>query len=1140
MSIFNPAVLRKEIRDSVNYGVFARGERYFQIGRVGALSIRTNDKEVVVDSRVRGTRRYETSLMIDAQTSGLSGYDCSCPYGNEYVCKHIVALAEAYADHYRRTPAQAIPAPEEKTDPLADMRARLAVAGIDTTLLADNVIAQLAAAAKPPPPVPAVEKKQQPPKPQKPRLPFEQRYHLSISTSNGSIYNASVAKNTSHKYWYETHVTMREIMEKEKELTEPQRELLEILRVREQSPYEEQKKIDLTRVFALAREAGLLVRDNASYGNARDLAWAEPRRTSAVLSKNTRESVHGNHEYDVITLNISPTDMSDVQGVASGENGLLIVRKNTVEITPLPLLLAHILERAYSPSDYDAYNRYIGDTQKKGTTDMLDGEYEHINEIIAESTAHLDCEMRIEPSYAIERYEPKPIIVVDYDMKANTLAVLPSVDYGGVVLPVCDTTHLSTAGHKLSVLRRHDPAFGITTVTRPLGATIHITPVVEKLERTLFTLAETHGEKLGLTSKGRATVRGERGIAQFADRNLPHLKALGYEMRYPHDMLDITPSEFRTSFDIDFNAENDWLAFDIELYCGDNRVQLSDIEAFIESGDTLFKTSDGRVLRITNHEAIERLIELLAHFRKNDAGRYEGRAYHAPELDAMTKGSPHYSARVSKAFDSFVSEVRQGKLVKSVRIPKPFSSTLREYQSAGVHWLTFLHKYKFAGVLADDMGLGKTLQALAALSMHAQENKPSLVVAPKTLLHNWAEEAGRFAPHLKTLVVDGPQAEREALVKDIKKHDLVITSYPSLQKDIEMYEKRKVHFNYCVLDEAQYIKNPRTKNAHAARRIKSDHRLALTGTPLENSVEEVWSQFDFLMPGFLGHHAHFQKHFGHPIMKRSDAHALTRLKTKVTPFMLRRTKGEVLPELPPKIEQVITCALSDEQNLLYQDVLKRVRNDITSAVKSKGFAASQIHILAGLTRLRQICNHPALVLPPKKRGVYPSAKLDECMEIIERMRSEKRKTLVFSQFTGMLDILERELAKRKIAHAYLSGKTRNRKEVIESFTKDPDTAVFLISTKAGGVGLNLVAADCVVIFDPWWNPSVERQAVDRTHRIGQTRTVHVYRLRTKGTIEEKIAVLQERKQKLFDALVGESKDLFKKLAWEDVRGLLGA
>jgi superfamily II DNA or RNA helicase len=910
------------------------------------------------------------------------------------------------------------------------------------------------------------------------------------------------------------------------------------LRAQEQSSHEEQKKIDLMRVFALAREAGLLVRDHASHGNARDLAWAEPRRISASLSKNTRESVHGDYEYDVITLDVSLNDMSDVQGVASGESGLLIVRKKTVEIAPLPPMLARIIERACCPSDYDAYGRYVGDAKKKGTTDLLDDEYEHINEIITVCAAHLDCEMLIEPSYVIERHEPKPVIVVDYDMKAKTLAVRASVDYGGAVLPVCDTMYVSTAGHKRRVMRRVDPAFGATMVARPLGATIHITPIAEKLERALFTLADKHGDKLGLTSKGKATVRGELGIAQFADQHLPHLKALGHEMRYPRDMLDITPSEFRTSFDVDFNAENDWLAFDIELYCGDDRVQLSDIEAFIEGGDTLFKTRDGRVLRITNRDAIVRLIELLAHFRKNDTGGYEGRAYHAPELDAMTKGSPHYSARVSKSFDSFVSEVRQGKLVKSVRIPKPFSGTLREYQSAGVHWLTFLHKYKFAGVLADDMGLGKTLQALAALSMHARAGKPSLVVAPKTLLHNWAEEAQKFAPHLKTLVVDGPQAQRKALVKNIKKHDLVITSYPALQKDIDLYEKRKAHFNYCVLDEAQYIKNPRTKNAHATRRVKSDHRLALTGTPLENSVEEVWSQFDFLMPGFLGHHAHFQKHFGHPIMKRSDMHALARLKTKVTPFMLRRTKGEVLTELPPKIEQVITCTLSDEQNLLYQDVLKRVRSDITSVVKSKGFAASQIHILAGLTRLRQICNHPALVLPPKKRGAYPSAKLDECLEIIQRMREEKRKTIVFSQFTSMLDILDHELAKRKIAHAYLSGKTRNRKEVIESFTKDTDTAVFLISIKVGGVGLNLVAADCVVIFDPWWNPSVERQAVDRAHRIGQTRAVHVYRLRTKGTIEEKIAALQERKQKLFDALIGESKDLFKKLTWEDVQGLL--
>ena len=535
---------------------------------------------------------------------------------------------------------------------------------------------------------------------------------------------------------------------------------------------------------------------------------------------------------------------------------------------------------------------------------------------------------------------------------------------------------------------------------------------------------------------------------------------------------------------------------------------------------------------------MKRIVEMLIHFRKNDAGKYEGRTYNAPELDAVATGSPHYNAQVSKSFSAFIQEAKDGKMVKTVRIPKQFSSVLRDYQIQGVHWLHFLHHYHFAGILADDMGLGKTLQALAILSIHAKSDKPSLIVAPKTLLHNWEHEVSLFAPHFKVKIIDGAQAEREGYIKDAKKYDLIVTSYPALQKDIEVYEKYKHTFNYCVIDEAQYIKNPRTKNAHTVRRVACDYRLALTGTPLENGVEEIWSSFDFLMPGFLGHHAHFQKHTGNPIMKQSDGAALARLKTKVQCFMLRRTKEEVLKELPPKIEQVLECDLSDEQNILYQDVLKRVQKDISDQVKKKGFAGSQIHILAGLTRLRQICNHPALVLPEKKRGSYPSAKLDACMGIIEEMKAENRKVLVFSQFTKMLDILAKELNERKIKHSYLSGKTKDRKETVHGFTDDPEKTVFLISTKAGGVGLNLTVADAVVIFDPWWNPQVERQAVDRAHRIGQNKTVNVYRLRTKGTIEEKIATLQDRKQNLFNALVGDSKDLFKKLTWDDVKSLL--
>ena len=334
-------------------------------------------------------------------------------------------------------------------------------------------------------------------------------------------------------------------------------------------------------------------------------------------------------------------------------------------------------------------------------------------------------------------------------------------------------------------------------------------------------------------------------------------------------------------------------------------------------------------------------------------------------------------------------------------------------------------------------------------------------------------------------------------------YDLIILSYSTLKQDENYLLKTDRSFQYVVLDEAQFIKNQATKSAQVVKRLKADYRLALTGTPFENNVSEIWSIFDFLMPGFLGTHEQFFKRFHKPIMEESDQEALEQLRQKIQPFMLRRTKSEVLKELPAKIERVSACRLSDAQTILYQEILANVRSDIFATVERQGFKRSHIHILAALTKLRQVCNHPALLAKDIDWRRYESTKLDTCLELIQEAIDGKHKVLVFSQFTSMLDIVSEALKDQNVAHHYLSGKTRNRQQVIDDFNENPRIPVFLISLRAGGTGLNLTAADTVIIFDPWWNPSVEHQAVDRTHRIGQKRMVNVYRLLTLGTIEEK-------------------------------------
>ena len=499
--------------------------------------------------------------------------------------------------------------------------------------------------------------------------------------------------------------------------------------------------------------------------------------------------------------------------------------------------------------------------------------------------------------------------------------------------------------------------------------------------------------------------------------------------------------------------------------------------------------------------------------------------------------SPHYNAERAKSFKQFLSRIESGKPVKKVTIPAKLAKILRPYQKAGIEWMYFLRSYRFAGILADDMGLGKTLQTLCVLDMEKVKGKPSLVICPKTLLYNWQQEAAKFFPNLTTLVYDGSVAEREALQAEIPTHDLIIASYNTVKKDEGLFAASDLRFNYAVLDEAQFIKNHATKNAQVVKKLNADYRLALTGTPLENSVSELWSIYDFLMPDFLGNYKHFAEHFHRPIMDAGDKKALDHLRRKVGSFMLRRTKSEVLKELPPKIETASQCHLSDAQNVLYQQILAKVRGDVFQAVEKKGFKSAQIHILAGLTKLRQACNHPALLTKGSDFREYESAKLDMCLELVGEVVENKRKVLIFSQFTQMLDIVSAALDDANVPHLYLSGKTKNRQDMVNQFNTDPAVPVFLISLKAGGTGLNLTAADTVIIFDPWWNPSVENQAVDRAHRIGQEKTVNVYRLLTTGTIEEKIQLLKEKKQLLFDSLVDESGDTFKKLSWNDVREL---
>jgi SNF2 family DNA or RNA helicase len=449
-------------------------------------------------------------------------------------------------------------------------------------------------------------------------------------------------------------------------------------------------------------------------------------------------------------------------------------------------------------------------------------------------------------------------------------------------------------------------------------------------------------------------------------------------------------------------------------------------------------------------------------------------------------------------------------------LPRLLRAELRPYQERGLDFLAYTSSLGVGAVLADDMGLGKTVQALAWLE-HLREQDPdggpSLVVCPASVVHNWLRETERFAPGLRVLLLTRG-TQRRALFDAISSHDLVVTNYALLRRDIEAW--RKVKLRAVIFDEAQNLKNPDAVVTRAAVTLEARHRLALTGTPLENRALDLWSVVECINRGYLGPRGAFEARFD-----RLDAppHARPLLAAKLRPILLRRTKKEVAPELPDRIEERLDCELTKEQRVLYLDELRRSRMLVESlAAAPGGLARNKIHVLAALTRLRQICCHPALA---GGKADLPSGKFEALFELLEPLLEEGHKVLVFSQFVECLKLLEPELEKRNLPYHKLTGQTVKREHVVAAFQSDERPCVFLVSLKAGGTGLNLTAASYVVLFDPWWNPAVEAQAIDRTHRIGQDHTVIAYRLLTRGTIEEKIAELQQRKADLVRDVLGE-------------------
>jgi superfamily II DNA or RNA helicase len=675
-----------------------------------------------------------------------------------------------------------------------------------------------------------------------------------------------------------------------------------------------------------------------------------------------------------------------------------------------------------------------------------------------------------------------------------------------------------------------DSAFPHRYQTRDMAAE---TNALEILRRNGFT---------GPDTKGVFHLKGQEPVLRFFARDFQRLEK-EWDVTMEARLEQSTQKNLeRIRPQVHFTASGEeW--FDLSVVYstdGGERFSAADIQSILRSGQNHKRMASGKIA-LLDTEAVEEFREILVDCQpEQKEGVYRMRNNQAGFVQSTIARNTDWQVEASKVWRQKVG-FNTGIVELAAPVLGALEEVLRPYQKHGVAWLAFLKENSFGGVLADEMGLGKTLQVLGFLqslkvSGNLNVHKPSLVVCPTSLVMNWCAESAKFTPGLKTLAIQG--IDRKKLFADIAEADLVITSYALMRRDMEQY--RGMEFENIILDEAQHIKNRQSQNAQSVKMLRSRNRIVLTGTPIENSVLDLWSIFDFLMPGYLGTAADFKERYEVLITREKNPVAQDRLNRRLRPFILRRLKKDVAAELPEKIEQVSFCEMSEEQRALYSQVLDASRKEILAKTGTGTEQQSRMFMLTALLRLRQICCDPRLLKlgdtsPP---GSLPSGKFEMFTELLEEIIDGGHRVLVFSQFTSMLGLLREYLDTEKIAYCYLDGSTKKRSEVVEKFQRQGGIPVFLISLKAGGTGLNLTGADTVIHFDPWWNPAVEAQATDRAHRIGQKRVVTSYKLITRGTVEEKIMNLQNRKKSLLEGVFGEEEGFVKSLDWTEIRELL--
>lgn len=633
--------------------------------------------------------------------------------------------------------------------------------------------------------------------------------------------------------------------------------------------------------------------------------------------------------------------------------------------------------------------------------------------------------------------------------------------------------------------------------------------------------------KLGLPLRGFRTAVEKAQAFSWLNENRVNLLNLGFEVSQP-DNKDKKYFVGKAVMELEVKENIDWFDIHAKIHFGEFEISFKELRKLILKKKVEFKLPNGEIAIIPEAWLIKYgdLFALSETHGTNEKPVLK--KHHISLLQELEEGKlakVHMSDRL-RNLQSFTG-------IRDYDLPNGFQGTLRPYQKAGYNWLRFLNEFHLGGCLADDMGLGKTVQTLALLQSEKEKGNAgtSLLIMPTSLIYNWEMEAAKFTPELKIFTYTGTLRNKDSSL--FSKYDVVLTSYGITRLDIE--NLLKFYFNYIILDESQVIKNPTSNIAKAVIQLQSRFRLTLSGTPLENTTMDLWSQMTFINPGLLGGQTFFKNEYQIPIEKKADEAKTKKLNSIIKPFVLRRLKSQVATDLPEKVENIHYTNMTTEQEQKYEEVKSFYRHKILDQIDKEGINNTRMMILEGLTKLRQISNHPRMIDIKYSGG---SGKLEDVSFMIENAILEGHKLLIFSQFVKHLDIVKELLKNRKVPFAYLDGSSTDRKEQVEKFNKDPDLKIFLISIKAGGLGLNLTEADYVFILDPWWNPAVEAQASDRAHRIGQKKKVFTYKFITRNTVEEKILQLQKHKLKLSENLIQSEESVIKALTREDIEMLM--